>query len=110
MMRPLQLAACIAIATLPIAASAQDPEAGSIENGRMLTYTCQGCHGVANYRNAYPNYRVPRIVGQSSQYLTNALVEYRSGNRKHPTMQAQAVTFSDQDIADITAYLSSQQQ
>lgn len=79
---------------------------GSAERGRMLTYTCQGCHGVTGYKNAYPNYHVPRIGGQSVQYLTNALTEYRTGTRKHPTMQAQSQTFSDQDIADIAAYLS----
>ena len=47
------------------------------------------------------------IGGQSAQYLTNALMEYRAGKRKHPTMQAQAQSFSEQDIADIAAYLSS---
>ncbi|NEK64967.1 MAG: c-type cytochrome, partial [Xanthomonas perforans] len=50
--------------------------------------------------------RVPKIGGQSSQYLTQALTEYRQGKRKHPTMQAQAQSFSEQDIADISAYLS----
>ncbi|MEZ0469987.1 c-type cytochrome [Luteimonas salinilitoris] len=114
MTRPLQLAACIALAALPFAALAQEsvaaPEAtdaGSAENGRMLTYTCQGCHGVANYVNAYPNYRVPKIGGQSQEYLINALTEYKRGTRRHPTMQAQASSFSDQDIADIAAFLSS---
>ncbi|MBB3779765.1 cytochrome c553 [Xanthomonas arboricola] len=72
----------------------------------MLAYTCQGCHGVTGYKNAYPSYRVPKIGGQSSQYLTQALTEYRQGKRKHPTMQAQAQSFSEQDIADISAYLS----
>lgn len=72
----------------------------------MLTYTCQGCHGVEGYKNAYPNYHVPRIGGQSVEYVTNALTEYRAGTRKHPTMQAQSQTFSDQDIADIATYLS----
>ena len=73
----------------------------------MLTYTCQGCHGITGYKNAYPSYHVPRIGGQSEQYLVNALTEYREGHRKHPTMQAQAQSFSAQDIADIAAYLSS---
>ena len=50
---------------------------------------------------------MPRIGGQSPQYLINALTEYKQGKRKHPTMQAQAESFSDQDIADIAAYLSS---
>ncbi len=115
MMRPLQLAACLAFAAAPSAAFAQQPasapDAGSadLENGRMLTYTCQGCHGIANYKNAYPNYRVPKIGGQSAAYLVNALTEYRNGTRQHPTMEAQARSFSDQDIADIAAFLSSLQ-
>ena len=49
---------------------------------------------------------MPRIGGQSQEYLRNALSEYKAGKRKHPTMQAQAESFSDQDIADIAAFLS----
>ena len=49
---------------------------------------------------------MPRIGGQSATYLASALTEYREGKRKHPTMQAQAESFSPQDIADIAAYLS----
>ena len=79
---------------------------GNADKGRTLTYTCQGCHGIEGYKNAYPNFHVPRIGGQSADYLANALTEYRNGNRKHPTMQAQSQSFSDQDIADIAAFLS----
>jgi cytochrome c553 len=88
------------------AATAAKPIAGDAAKGKQLTYTCQGCHGVEGYKNAYPNYHVPRIGGQAPQYLINALTEYKQGKRKHPTMQAQAQSFSDQDIADIAAYLS----
>ena len=63
--------------------------------------------GTIGYRNVYPTYHVPRIGGQSVLYLSNALHEYRKGTRKHPTMQAQATIFSDEDIAAIAAYLSS---
>jgi cytochrome c553 len=115
MMRPLPIAACLALASLSFAASAQEAPAqtvvqsqsgGNVDNGRALTYTCQGCHGIAGYKNAYPNYHVPKIGGQSAAYLANALAEYRKGTRKHPTMQAQAQSFSDKDIADIAAFLS----
>ena len=88
------------------AAAAQVALAGSADSGRQLTYTCVGCHGIVGYRNVYPTYHVPKIGGQSAVYLTNALTEYRRGTRKHPTMQAQAQSFSDQDIADIAAFLS----
>jgi cytochrome c553 len=89
----------------PAPAAAAAPT-GNPENGRALTYTCQGCHGITGYKNAYPNYHVPRIGGQSAPYLVNALTEYKKGTRKHPTMQAQSQSFSDQDIADIAAFLS----
>jgi cytochrome c553 len=123
MTRPLTIAATLALATLSHPVLAQAPEApeaqdaapaaaapqtatGNADNGRLLTYTCIGCHGVEGYRNIYPHYHVPLIGGQSAIYLNNALQEYRKGTRKHPTMQAQAQSFSDQDIADIAAFLS----
>lgn len=80
---------------------------GDETRGKGLTYTCRGCHGVVGYKNAYPNYHVPKLGWQSPAYLNNALKEYREGKRKHPTMQAQAESFSEQDLADIAAYLSS---
>ena len=94
------------VATVPAASAAAAPLVGDAAKGKQLTYTCQGCHGVTGYKNAYPNYHVPKIGGQTSQYLVNALSEYRTGKRKHPTMQAQAESFSEQDIADIAAFLS----
>ncbi|MGY4516408.1 c-type cytochrome [Lysobacter sp. HA18] len=123
-MRPLTIAA-LALTTLlaagahaqqpapaatpaaPTAAPAAAPVKGDAARGRELVYTCKGCHGVTGYKNAYPNYHVPRIAGQNQQYLINALTGYRQGTRKHPTMQAQAQSFSEQDIADIAAYISS---
>lgn len=131
MMRPLLFAACFALplaalvpatqarqapkepasthpaASLPQAPAAPVEAKANPETGRQLSYTCQGCHGVTGYKNAYPNYHVPRIGGQTSQYLVQALTEYKAGKRKHPTMQAQAQSFSDQDIIDLAAYLSS---
>ena len=106
-MRPTTIAACLALA-LPLAAHAQQPApaAGDAARGKQLTYTCQGCHGVVGYKNAYPNYHVPRIGGQSRQYLVNALTEYKNGARRHGTMQAQAMSFSDADISAIADYLS----
>jgi cytochrome c553 len=113
-------AAPAAASTAPAAAAAPaapakpaEPTALSLKGdpakGHTLTYTCQGCHGITGYKNAYPSYHVPRIGGQSAQYLASALTEYREGKRKHPTMQAQAQSFSPQDIADIAAYLSTVQ-
>jgi cytochrome c553 len=96
----------VAAETAP-AAPAPTAITGDANRGKGLTYTCRGCHGVTGYKNAYPNYHVPKLGGQSGVYLSIALNEYREGKRKHPTMQAQAESFSEQDIADIAAYLSS---
>ena len=91
----------------PAAATATPPAVvGNVKNGETLAYTCRGCHGVTGFKNAYPSYHVPRIGGQSETYLRNALMEYRKGERPHPTMRAQATSFSEQQIADIAAYLA----
>jgi cytochrome c553 len=80
---------------------------GDPKAGKTLAYTCTGCHGIAEYKNAYPSYRVPKIAGQNEKYLLVALHSYKKGERNHPTMKAQASSYSSQDIADIAAYLSS---
>lgn len=105
MTRSLLTAAALAFATAA-SASATASEA-NLERGRQLAYTCTGCHGVEGYRNTYPTYRVPKIGGQNEAYLVAALNAYKSGERQHPTMRAQAESFSERDIADIAAYLSS---
>jgi cytochrome c553 len=128
-MRPQPLAACLLAVLLPLGAAAQAATApavpavpaapaptaapatpaaltGRYDNGRVLAYTCQGCHGITGYKNAYPSYRVPKIGGQTQQYLSQALSEYRQGKRRHPTMQAQSMSFSEQEIADLAVYLS----
>jgi len=80
--------------------------AGDVESGKSLGETCFGCHGVASYTNVYPTYKVPKLAGQHPEYLVAALKGYRSGERSHKTMRAQAARLSDQDIDDIAAYLA----
>lgn len=79
---------------------------GDPEAGKELGYTCLGCHGIEGYRNAYPSFRVPKLGGQKAGYLAIALQGYRSGERPHPTMQAQASSLTDQQIEDVSAYLA----
>lgn len=79
---------------------------GDAKRGASLAYTCLGCHGIPNYKNAYPTYRVPKVGGQHAKYLDAALKDYASGVRPHPTMHSQAATLTDQDRADIAAYLA----
>ena len=72
-----------------------------------LSSTCLGCHGVVSYNNIYPSYKVPMLGNQHKDYLVAALKPYRSGERAHPTMRAQAANLSDQDISKIADYFSS---
>src|SRR5690606_38873186 len=80
---------------------------GHPENGKRLASTCAGCHAIPGYRNVYPSFHVPKLGGQNADYLEVALQGYRRGSRGHDTMHAQASSLSDQDIADLAAYLAS---
>jgi cytochrome c553 len=102
---PVTVAVIIA-AGFAAAATAQTPAAPDSKHGKNVSYTCLGCHGVDGYRNAYPNYSVPKLEGQHPEYLIAALKGYRDGDRSHITMHSQASTLSDQDIADIAVYFA----
>lgn len=94
------IAACTALS----ASAEADPK-----QGEVLAYTCHGCHGVPAYRNAYPNYSVPKLGGQNAEYIVAALAAYASGDRPHQTMHAQAATLNKEDRANIAAYLQTAQ-
>ena len=96
---------CAAAVLLLLAAPASRP-AGNPEAGRLKANTCMGCHGIPGYANVYPTYRVPKLGGQSAEYLAIALKAYRSGERPHKRMQAQTANLTDQDIEDIAAFLA----
>ncbi|MFZ1390832.1 MAG: cytochrome c [Dokdonella sp.] len=97
----------LALALLSATAAFADETKGDAAEGRLKAYTCTGCHGITGWKNAYPNYHVPRIVGQNYDYLIAALTEYKTGDRNHPTMRAQGESLSEADIRDIAAFLSS---
>jgi cytochrome c553 len=79
---------------------------GNAARGKILAYTCLGCHGIANYKNVYPTYSVPKLVGQHPEYIVAALKAYKSQERSHGTMHAQAYSLSVQDMEDIAVYVA----
>jgi cytochrome c553 len=79
---------------------------GDADRGAVLAETCAGCHGIPGYFNANPAYHVPKLGGQNADYIEVALQGYRRGTRGHVTMQAQASSLSDQDIADVAAFFA----
>lgn len=86
--------------------------AGNAEHGKQLhrEALCMSCHGesgVAPTRNA------PSLAAQPAAYIYKTLMDYRSGLRnegdgKSKLMQVAAFPMSNQDIADLAAYYSSQ--
>ncbi len=93
---------------LGLLAAMTSANAADAAKGKVLAYTCHGCHGVPNYNNAYPHYSVPKLGGQNEAYIVSALTAYASGDRPHPTMHAHAVTLTAADRADIAAFLHAQ--
>jgi cytochrome c553 len=101
------LAAAILLGLAGPALAQQPALTGDPKEAHKKIAVCEGCHGIAGYRTAYPIvYRVPKLGGQQAGYIENALHEYKAGQRNHPSMRGIASSLSEQDIADIAAYYS----
>jgi cytochrome c553 len=96
----------LALAAVTFAWGAQAHAAGDAARGQVLGYTCLGCHGIVNYKNAYPTFSVPMLRGQHPEYIVTALKAYKSGERGHATMHAHASSLTDQEMEDLAAYLA----
>jgi len=103
MIRPLISAA---VAGLLLTSGTAVLAEGDPETGRRKAETCMGCHAVEGYFNVYPTYHVPKLAGQSAAYIESALKAYKAGSRKHDTMHANAADLSEQDMADIAAFMA----
>ena len=103
-MRPVRILAALAIAAAFPAFAAGDAAAG-----KNKVYQCQGCHGITDWKTAFPEvYRVPKLGGQKAEYLVAAMKAYKKGERDFATMRAMVADLSDKDMADIAAYYASQ--
>lgn len=101
-------ALAVSFLMVPILAQAQDAIVGDAEAARSKVSMCIGCHGIKGYKANFPEvYYVPMIAGQNAEYIVTALNDYASGARSFPSMEAIAISLSDQDIADLAAYYSS---
>src|SRR3954464_2251733 len=79
------------LAGLGFLASAQAPEAkaGNLSIGSTKVQMCIGCHNIPGYQASFPEvFKVPKIAGQSAQYIAAALTQYRKGDRKFPTVRS----------------------
>lgn len=84
---------------------------GDVAKGEALAkkYNCASCHGADFKTPIDPSY--PKLAGQYADYLVHALTAYKRGNkaygRNNPIMGGMAQPLSDQDMADIAAYIAS---
>lgn len=79
--------------------------AGDADAGQGKAAICAACHGVDG-NSAVPNW--PKIAGQHAAYLERQLGLIKGGERAVPEMIGIVAGLSDQDMADVAAYFSTQ--
>jgi cytochrome c553 len=96
----LQLAIGLSLlVSLPVLA------AGDATAGQGKAAVCAACHGIDG-NSAVPNW--PKIAGQHAMYIERQLVLIKSGDRPVPEMAGIAMGLTEQDMADLAAWFSSQ--
>ena len=105
----IALVTLAATLSLSLNAAAQGAKAGDAKAGERKAAMCIGCHGIPDYKASFPEvYRVPMIAGQNAKYIVSSLEQYKKGDRKHPTMRGIAQSLSEQDMADLAAFYSTE--
>jgi cytochrome c553 len=79
--------------------------AGSKEAGQAKAATCSACHGMDG-NSLNPEW--PNLAGQGEVYIVRQLKAFHAGERQNVLMSPMAAILSDQDMADLAAYFSSQ--
>ncbi|MCE7761880.1 c-type cytochrome [Pseudomonas putida] len=87
------------------AATAAQTVKGDAAAGQAKTAVCGACHN-PDGNSLAPNF--PKLAGQGQRYLEKQLHDIKSGKRTVLEMTGMLAAFSDQDLADIAAYFSSQ--
>ena len=80
-------------------------EKGDVEAGKQLVSTCSACHGADG--NSLAGIW-PSLAGQNYKYLLKQLRLVKSGDREIVEMIGQLDNLSDQDLKDISAFYSVQ--
>ena len=90
-------------------AFAANVHAGDAAKGQQKAQqVCAACHGPDGNKPSAPDQ--PVLAGQYYDYLVHALSDYKNGRRNNAIMKGFAGQLSKQDIEDLAAWFSSQQQ
>jgi cytochrome c553 len=79
--------------------------AGSRDAGQAKAATCSACHGMDG-NSLNPEW--PNLAGQHEAYIVRQLTAFHGGQRQNVLMSPMAAILSEQDMADLAAYFSSQ--
>ncbi|NQY25873.1 MAG: cytochrome c4 [Piscirickettsiaceae bacterium] len=90
---------------LALTAVAPTMAAGNASAGKDKAAMCAACHGMDGNS---PTNMFPKLAGQGEAYLVKQITEFKTGARKNAMMAPMVAGLSDQDIADLSAYFSSQ--
>ncbi len=99
-MKRLAIAALVTLGVVSAVHAAGDATAG-----QSKAVTCTACHG-ADGNSITPIW--PKLAGQHASYIQKQLADFKSGARKDATMIGMVAPLSDQDMADLAAYYSTQ--
>lgn len=78
---------------------------GNSDAGKQKSGTCASCHG-EDGNSMMPTF--PKLAQQHASYLSKQLYAFKDGSRKDQVMGSMAMTLNEEDIADVSAYYSTQ--
>tara|TARA_R110000868_G_scaffold59608_4_gene182915 strand:+ start:357 stop:662 length:306 start_codon:yes stop_codon:yes gene_type:complete len=90
--------------SLSLVSALSTVRAQDVAKGEKLFQTCIQCHGDNGAGLKEKN--APRIAGQHEWYILSSLNAFKSGERKNPEMLPYIKGLSQQDFADLAAYVS----
>jgi len=106
----LRFALLLALVSVPVTwaatAPASTPRGDPAKAQKIVNEVCGACHGPDGNSNspAYPN-----LAGQSAEYITKQLHDFKSGARRNAIMAPNVVGLTDEDMLNLGAYFAAQQ-
>jgi cytochrome c553 len=90
--------------TWPSTSHVSDPAKLPVAKSAIESGACISCH-LGDFRG---NSRVPRLSGQTPEYLLHTMLDFKSTARNNaPAMSALLATFNENDLASLADYLAS---
>lgn len=104
-MKKLIAAISLCVASFSVQAAITVPEYDVTAGKQVAETVCAACHGVDGV-SMVPSQ--PNLGGQNVKYMYKQLVDFKSGYRVNGIMQSQVANLSQQDLANVAGYYSSQ--